>query len=188
MYTDIEWALSQGFPVGQVVPMVERLMRQALPGSLHQTYAKRQLCELISRSEPFRAARLAHEILHEYPDDDRALAALGLACLMLGHYKKAEKCYRDALSIVPHCPWYAHNLGHLLDVVMNRPQESLRWLALARQALPHEPEIASSYAHALLRCGQLERARTELLEALGGNHKQVDEQISSWTRFPTRRE
>jgi Flp pilus assembly protein TadD len=180
MYTDIEWALSQGLPVGHLVPMVERLMRKAQPGSLHQTYAKRQLCELICRTEPFRAARLAHEILDENPDDDRALATLGLACLMMGHYKKAEKSYRAALQIVPHCPWYAHNLGHLLDVAMNRSKEALRWLALARTALPHEPEIASSFAHALLRCGQTDRARTELLVACAGNHKQVDEQISRW--------
>jgi len=182
MYTDIEWALSQGLPVGEVVPMVERLMRQAQPGSLHQTYAKRQLCELICRTEPFRAARLAHEILKEYPDDDRALAALGLACLHLGHYKKAEQSYRAALHIVPHCPWYAHNLGHLLDVVMGRSQEALRWLALARSALPHEPEIASSLAHALLRTGQVERAREELLEAFGGNHRQVHDQLARWSR------
>ncbi len=180
MYTDIEWGLSQGLPLAQLVPMVERLMRQAEPGSLHQTYAKRQLCELISRSEPFRAARLAHEILVEYPEDDRAHAALGLACLMMGHYKKAEKSYRAALAIVPHCPWYAHNLGHLLDVVMNRPFEALSWLAMARNALPHEPEIASSYAHVLLACGQREKARKELLEALGGNQKQVDERIERW--------
>ncbi len=182
MYTDIEWALSQGLPVGQVVPMVERLMRQAEPGSLHETYAKRQLCELICRSEPFRSARLAHEILGEFPDDDRAHAALGLACLMMGHYKKAERSYRAALQLVPHCPWYAHNLGHLLDVIMDRPQESLRWLALARHALPLEPEIASSYAHALLRCGQVDRARAELLDAVGGKQKEAEALMARWSR------
>jgi hypothetical protein len=52
---------------------------------------------------------------------------------------------------------------------------------LARNALPHEPEIASSHAHALLRTGQVERAKQELLEAYGGNHKQVQDQLARWS-------
>ncbi len=180
MYTDIEWALSQGLPLGEVVPMVERLLRTSEPGSLHQLYAKRQLAELIVRSEPFRAARLATEVLGAHPEDDRAHAVLGLACLLMGHYKKAESSYRTALHLVPHCPWYAHNLGHLLDVAMGRPAEALQWLWLARRALPQEPEIASSLAHALLRTGRVDEARNELLEAVGGSHKRAQEVLMRW--------
>lgn len=181
MYTDIEWALAQGHSVGQIVPMVERLMQRAEPRSPHSLYAKRQLAELIARSEPFRAARLSREVLLETPHDDRAYASLGLACLMMGHYRMAERAYRDALRLVPHCPWYAHNLGHLLDVALGRPKEALPWLKLSRRALSQEQEIASSYAHALLRAGQRQAARVELLFACDDDAQKVDGVLALWS-------
>lgn len=180
MYTDIEWALSQGLPAFELIPMVQRLMRQAEPHSPHAHYAMRQLAELIVRKEPFRAARLAKEVLRFNPDDDRALAALGLACLLMGHYRMAERCYRRALALVPHCPWYAHNLGHLLDVVMQRPEEAVPMLNLARRALPDEPEIASSYAHALYRAGRHEDAWKHLLDSVENNQARAREIRDGW--------
>jgi predicted Zn-dependent protease len=184
MYTDIEWALSQGLPVGDLVPMVERLMHEASPDTPHFNYAKRQLAELIVRKEPFRAARLAREVLDENRDDDRALAALGLACLLMGHFKLAEKSYRAALALVPHCPWYAHNLGHLLDVAMSRPHEALPLLRMSRRALPHEPEIAGSYAHALLRAGKHDEAWEHLLVAVEHNRVRAAELRDKWLATP----
>lgn len=180
MYADIEWAISQGLPIGEVIPMVERLVRKAAPHSLHSNYAKRQLAELIVRKEPFRAARLANEVLAVQKDDDRAHAVLGLACMLMGHYRRAESAYRAALAIVPHCPWYAHNLGHLLDVALDSPLEAIKWLALSRRGMPHEPEIKSSYAHALLRAGRRKDAERELLDALGGNVAQSAEVMERW--------
>jgi Flp pilus assembly protein TadD len=180
MYTDIEWALSQGLPLGDLVPMVERLLQQAGPDTPHLNYAKRQLAELIVRKEPFRAARLAQEVLAENRDDDRALAALGLACLLMGHFKVAEKSYRAALALVPHCPWYAHNLGHLLDVAMGRPHEALPLLRMSRRALPQEPDIARSYAHALLGAGREEEAWEHLLEAVDDNRTRAAELRAQW--------
>jgi Flp pilus assembly protein TadD len=184
MYTDIEWALSQGLSAGDLVPMVQRLMQRAEPHSPHAHYAMRQLAELIVRKEPFRAARLAKEVLRYNPEDDRALAVLGLACLLMGHYRMAERAYRMALALVPHCPWYAHNLGHLLDVIMGRPEEAVPMLNLARRALPHEPEIASSYAHALYRAGRTEEAWKNLLESVDGNHARAHEIRESWLNQP----
>lgn len=180
MYTDIEWALSQGLPAGDLVPMVQRLMNRAEPHSPHANYAKRQLAELIVRKEPFRAARLAKEVLRYNPDDDRAHAALALACLLMGHYRLAERSYRTALSLVAHCPWYAHNLGHLLDVAMNRPEEAVPLLSMARRALPHEPEIASSYAHALYRAGRSDEAWQHLLDSVDDNHAKAREIRDDW--------
>lgn len=180
MYTDIEWALSQGLPAGDLVPMVERLMHQAEPHSPHANYAKRQLAELIVRKEPFRAARLAREVLRDNPDDDRAYAALGLACLLMGHYRLAERSYRSALALVAHCPWYAHNLGHLLDVGMNRAEEAVPLLNMARRTLPHEPEIASSYAHALYRAGRHDEAWKHLLFAVEDNQAKAREIRDGW--------
>jgi len=54
----------------------------------------------------------------------------------------------------------------VLDVALNRPKDALVHLARAHRNLPSESEIASSYEHALLRSGQLERARELLLIAV----------------------
>jgi Flp pilus assembly protein TadD len=180
IYTDIEWALCQGRPASELIPMVERLMNEAAPSSPHFAYAKRQLAELLVRKEPFRAARLAHEVLKLRPDDDRALAALGLSNLLMGNFKMAERCYRAALAIVPLCPWYTHNLGHLLDVALGRPYEALSLLALSRRALPQETEIASSYAHVLWACGREEEAWGHLLDAVDGNHSRARQMLERW--------
>jgi Flp pilus assembly protein TadD len=183
MYTDIEWALSQGLPVGQVVPMVERLMNEAAPGTPHANYAKRQLAELIVRKDPFRAARLSREVTNDCPDDDRALATLGLSCLLMGHYRMAERAYRRALRLVPHCPWYAHNLGHMLDVALGRPKEALPLLKMSLRAMPHEPEIASSYAHALFAAGDPTEGWKQLLASVDGSHARAKEVYKAW--FPS---
>ena len=160
--------------------MVERLMNEAAPDSPHQHYAKRQLAELIVRREPFRAARLAREVLAHNRDDDRAWAALGLSCLLMGHFRMAERAYRSAIALVPHCPWYSHNLGHLLDVAMKRPAEALPLLRLSRRALPHEPKIASSYAHALLMAGHEDEAWKHLMFAVEDNQARAEELKSKW--------
>ncbi len=179
LYTDIEWALSQGLPQTDLVPMLERLARQAPPHTPHYIYAKRQLAEILVREHPFRAARLAQDVLAQQ-SDDRAWSVVGLSHMILGNYRLAEKAFRQALRMVPHCPWYAHNLGHLLDAALHRPQDALKYLLLARRGLPHEPEIASSYAHALLRAGQPQQAWTELLEAVAHDE---DRARRVWTRW-----
>ena len=61
---------------------------------------------------------------------------------------------------------YEHNLGHVLDVALNRPHDALPHLERAHRDLPEESEIASSYAHALLRSGQLDKARKLLARAV----------------------
>lgn len=159
--------------------MLQRLVRAAEPDSAYAVYAKRQLAELIVQSSPFRAARLAQEVLDVQPDD-RAFAALGLAHLLLGNFRLAERAYRSALHLVPHCPWYAHNLGHLLDVGRNDPREALPFLKLARRLLPHEPEIAGSYAHALIRLGETEVAWPHLLDAVRQDEVRARELLDDW--------
>jgi Flp pilus assembly protein TadD len=184
-YTDIAWALSQGLSQGELVPMLERLAQSAPHGGVHYIYAKRLLAETLVREHPFRAARLASEVL-EHQDDDRAHAVLGLSHMLLGNFRLAERAYRAALRLAPHSPWYAHNLGHLLDVALDRPLEAVRLLAQARKALPLEPEIASSYAHALLRAGDTTRARQELLAAVAADEVRADEILARWRADGTR--
>jgi len=178
-YTDIAWALSQGLSQGELVPMLERLAESAPRGGVHYIYAKRLLAESLVRQHPFRAARLAREVL-EFQDDDRAHAVLGLSHMLLGNFRLAERAYRAALRLAPHSPWYAHNLGHLLDVALGKTTEAVRLLAQARKALPLEPEIASSYAHALLRAGEPERARQELLAAVDSDEARATQILTRW--------
>lgn len=179
LYTDVEWALSQGLPLRDIIPMLQRLERAAEPRSPYAVYAKRQLAELVVEKNPFRAARLASDVL-AVQEDDRAYAALGLAHMLLGNFRLAEKAYRSALRMVPHCPWYAHNLGHLLDVGQNKPERALEPLRLAYRLLPDEPEIGASLAHALLRMGDRKGAVTVLGRAFARDESRGAELLERW--------
>ena len=165
MLTDVEWAMSKQFAARDLVPMLENLVRAAPTVSEAAYFAKLRLSELIVGDAPFRAARLARDVLVR-GESDRAWAVLGLAHTLLGNYRVAARSYRRALLLAPECAIYEHNLGHVLDVAMNRPRDALAHLARAHRDLPEESEIASSYAHALLRSGQLEKARELLAKAV----------------------
>ena len=165
MLTDVEWAISKQFAARNLVPMLENLVRAAPAASEAAYFAKLRLSELIVGAAPFRAARLARDVLVR-GESDRAWAVLGLAHTLLGNYRMAARSYYRALALAPDCGVYEHNLGHVLDVALNRPQDALAHLERAHRALPKESEIASSYAHALLRSGQLDKARQLLLRAL----------------------
>jgi len=165
MLTDVEWAISKQFAARDLLPMLENLLRAAPPRSEAAYFAKLRLSELIVADAPFRAARLARDVLGR-GESERAWAVLGLAHTLLGNYRIAARAYRRALALAPECPVYEHNLGHVLDVALDRPRDALVHLARAHRDLPNEAEIASSYAHALLRSGQLQRARELLLSAV----------------------
>lgn len=180
LYADVEWALAQGLPERELIAMLQRLAKAAAPRSEYFIYAQRNLAELLVRRSPFRAARLAQSVL-SVRDDDRAFAVLGLSHMLMGNYKSAEKAYRSALALLPHCPWYAHNLGHLLDVGLGRPEEALAFLRIARRGLPHEPEIASSHAHALLRSGDRAGAERELRVAVS-DEREARGLLDQWAK------
>lgn len=165
MLTDVEWAISKQFAARDLVPMLENLVRAAPSASDAAHFAKLRLSELIVGEAPFRAARLARDVLVR-GESDRAWAVLGLAHTLLGNYRIAARSYRRALALMPDCGVYEHNLGHVLDVALDRPRDALAHLERAHRALPEESEIASSYAHALLRSGQLDKARALLRLAM----------------------
>jgi len=165
MLTDVEWAMSKQFAAKDLVPMLENLVRAAPAASEAAYFAKLRLSELIVGDAPFRAARLARDVLVS-GESDRAWGVLGLAHSLLGNYRVAARSYRRALALAPDVAVYDHNLGHLLDVAMNRPRAALAHLARAHRGLPEESEVASSYAHALLRSGQPERAYELLCKAV----------------------
>ena len=113
-------------------------------------------------------------------ETDRAWASLGLSLSVLGHYSSAKRAFAKALALSPGCSSYAHNLGHLLDAALDRPEEALRWLEQAYRARPFDAEIAASYAHALVRVARPEEARRALEGAMGEVPGAVDALLARW--------
>ena len=177
--SDIQWALAHELPCSELVPMLDKLHSHAEPGSRAALFAKRKLAELLVQKNPWRSALLARQLLEAEPDE-RTWGLLGLAQTLLGNYRAAARAYRQAMALAPDFPMCAHNLGHLLDVALNRPRDALRYLEQAYRAFPNEPEIASSFAHALARAGDHERARTILAEALNGDAHAADGLLGEW--------
>jgi tetratricopeptide (TPR) repeat protein len=155
----------------EILPMLERLQRIALEGSAEARFADRRLAELLLETHTWRAATHVRRLLRDEPNDDASWALMGLAQALLGHHRYAVAAYRKALAIDPGNPWYAHNLGHLLDVALDRPVEARGHLSRAHRRVPDVVPIACSYAHALMRSGGLSEARAVLdpLLARGGS-------------------
>ncbi len=179
LLSDVEWALEKGLGARDLVPMLERLLRRAASGSDAWVFASRQLAEQVVQRDPWRAAGLARRVL-ESCDDDRSWAVLALALTLMGHYRAAARAYRRALALAPDCPNHLHNLGHLLDVALDRPRSALPYLKLAHQAVPYEPEIAASYAHALARAGRVDEARRLLEKTLPDSPELIDRRLNDW--------
>ncbi len=159
----IQRALDREDPDREVIPMLERLQRIAQEGSDHRRFADRRLAELLLEVEPWRAAIHLRRLIAEGGENDDALWALmGLAQALLGNHRFAVGAYRRALSIDPGNPWYAHNLGHLLDVGIDRPHDALPHLELAHKRQPEVVAITCSYVHGLWRVGRLADARRVL--------------------------
>lgn len=168
----IERALRRDDAPSEIVPMLERLQRIALEGSDERTYADRRLAEILLETAPWRAAVHIRRLALVAPEEDATWALMGLAQALLGHYKFACSSYRRALALSPNNPWYSHNLGHLLDVALDRPRDAVKHLERAYKRVDDEPAIACSYIHALWRAGDLDEARKVLdpLVASGGRY------------------
>jgi hypothetical protein len=161
----IEWTLARAVDPSDVLPMLHRLTRLAHDGSDDSLFANLHLAELLVERDPWRAALFARRVLAHRPEDDRGWATLALCQTLLGNYKFAVSAYHHALTSAPKNPWYAHNLGHLLDVALGRAADAIGWLKRAYQSAPDSGEVAASYAHALARVGRLAEARKVLARA-----------------------
>ena len=177
---NVLWAMEQGMGPRDLVPMLERVAACAEPDSEAARFARRELAELLVESDPWRAALLASQLVRS-DEDERGWAILGLAHTVLGNYRCARKAYSRALALAPGCGSYAHNLGHLLDAVFNRPDQALRLLAMAHRSHPEEAEIAASYAHALFRTGDADTAHALLSRALGSSGA-AEATLERWSR------
>lgn len=163
---EIERALRRAFDPADVLPRLARLARLAPPASDDGIFAHRQLAELLVERHPWRAALYARRALQHRRDDDRAWAVLAFCQTLLGNFRAAATAYKKAIACAPSNPWYAHNLGHLLDVALGEPVRALRWLRSAYDAKADNSEIVASYAHALARAGHIDEARQVLERAL----------------------
>jgi hypothetical protein len=177
---DVEWALRRALDPNDVLPMLHRLARTATPGSEERVFAHRQLAELLAEKHPWRAALYARRVLADRPEDDRGWALLGLSQTLLGHYRFAVTAYQKALSCAPKNPWYAHNLGHLLDVALDRANDALFWLRAAYTGANSNADIAASFAHALARAGKLAEAKRVLARAMKRGESKEHAALMRW--------
>jgi tetratricopeptide (TPR) repeat protein len=163
---DVELALSNGPDPCQVLPLLHRLARAAEDGSEACVFAHRQLAEVLLERDPWRAALHARRVTRMRPEDDRGWAALGLSQSLLGNYQYAKAALVRALDCSPDNPFYAHNLGHMLDVALDRPREAVAHLQAAYERSGRHPDIATSLAHALARAGEPQAAKLLLSRAI----------------------
>jgi tetratricopeptide (TPR) repeat protein len=162
---EIERSLRGAFDPTDVVPRLVRLARFAPPASDHGIFANHKLGELVAERDPWRGALYVRRALAHRPGDDRSWAVLAFCQTLLGNYRCARAAYERAIRCAPGNPWYAHNLGHLLDVALGEPGRALPWLEAAYVAKRDNSEIVTSYVHALARAGKPELARAILDEA-----------------------
>lgn len=161
LWRAVEVANTSGSAQARVVVMLVELARVAPERSEAWTYAHRELAAHLFAEDPWRASICARRVLDHSPRDAMAWGILGLTQSVLGNHDYAVRAYRRALRYEPHNPWYAHNLGHLLDVAFDRPHESVRLLERALHGLAglsdisrrHAAEMTASLAHALWRAG-----------------------------------
>jgi len=162
---DVELALAGPDPV-RVLPLLHRLAARAEEGSDESVFAHRQLAEILLERDPWRAALHARRVTSLRPEDDRAWAALALSQSLLGNHRYAARALACAVERAPDNPWYAHNLGHTLDVALGRPREAVRHLRRAYHRSGRNAEVATSLAHALARAGRTRAARALLARVL----------------------
>jgi len=177
---EIERTLRRAFDPADVLPRLARLARLAPPASDDGVFAHRQLAELLVERHPWRAAIYARRALAHRADDDRAWAVLAFCQTLLGNFRCAAKAYKEAIASAPGNPWYAHNLGHLLDVALGSPQRALPWLRSAYGAKADNSEIVASYVHALARAGHIAEARRILELALQRFESRELEALLRW--------
>jgi tetratricopeptide (TPR) repeat protein len=162
----IDDALRRERPRSEVMPLLARLLSSAGDHGELFVYAHRHMAELLIADEPWQSALHLRQVIKAGAADDTAHALMGLCQALLGNFDSAVYQYERALAIEPSNAWYHHNLGHLLDVALNRPEAAARHLRWAHEAHPMEDEVTASLAHCLARIGQLEEAQGLSQEAV----------------------
>jgi len=129
-------------------------------------FAHRHLGELLLESNAWRAALHLRHVVHAEPQDDAGHALLGLCHALLGNYRTCVSCFRRALKLAPKNAFYEHNLGHILDLGLDRPEEAEPHLRSGRENSPEHHEIVASHAHCLARLGRFDEALSAITIAI----------------------
>lgn len=161
-----ERALRKATTPQQQVRVLRRLLLLFPSDGKDALFIHQRIAALCLESEPWQAALAARRAVKLAPGDDYGWALYALALTLLNQYHAAANAYYQALRIAPSNPWYANNLGHLLDVGLNCPERGLPLLAMAHEQQPDDLEIAASYAQALERVGQEKKAQKVLHRAM----------------------
>ncbi|MBK8691667.1 MAG: hypothetical protein IPN17_05020 [Deltaproteobacteria bacterium] len=143
-----EQALQRDLPKDHVRGLLEALATRAVEGSPEACFANRHLAEMLLEESPWRAALHLRRLLRSCPEDDAGHALMGLSQALQANYRMAVSSFRRAVAISPANPWYHHNLGHLLDVALSRPQDAVAHLQRAFRTQPSQEEVGASYASA----------------------------------------
>ncbi len=178
----VEETYKRALDPAELLPDLHRLEQCATPGSEPWLFALRASSEVLLERSPWRASLTARKILSAVPSDDRAWATLGLAQTLLGYYRFAALAYKRALDAAPRNPWYAHNLGHVLDVALNDPKAAVKYLEFAYGSARDSREVAVSYAHALARVGSIAEAEGILKEASVDGMTREMESLARWIK------
>lgn len=175
----VRWALGRALPDAELIAVLRAALPDWDPGSAVGRSARVELGRRLVRDDPWEAARLARQVLG-HGEDEGAHEVYALAMQVLGHHAAARRAYGHALALRPGCPSCLHNLGHLLDVVYDRPAAAVPMLERACAVAPGEPELWASLARALCRSGDPERARQVLERRAGVQSARAAELIAEW--------
>lgn len=156
------------------------LAQSSAVGSKAWQFALGHLAALLGPEDPWKASVVARRLLSQTPKDHVAWGVLGLSQSLLGNVKYAIHCYERALSIAPNEPRYAHNLGHLYDAALDKPERALPLLRLAHEREPRSADIAASYAHALGRAGRPKEGLDVLAPALRRGATRDQAEVLAW--------
>jgi Flp pilus assembly protein TadD len=176
-----EQALQRDLPKDHVRGLLEALATRAVEGSPEACFANRHLAEMLLEDSPWRAALHLRRLLKSCPEDDAGHALMGLSQALQANYRMAVSSFRRAVAISPANPWYHHNLGHLLDVALSRPQDAVVHLQRAFRAQPSQEEVGASYAQCLGRLGRCAEG-VEIVSTLLQRHPRHAELLAlkSW--------
>ncbi|NOY94454.1 MAG: tetratricopeptide repeat protein [Deltaproteobacteria bacterium] len=144
---------------------LEELLASAPEAGDDAIFAHRHLGESLLETDPWRAALHLRHVVRAEPRDDVGHALLGLSHALLGNYRASVGCFRRALSLAPKNAFYEHNLGHILDLGLDRPSAEPH-LRGGRESSPEHHEIIASHAHCLARLGRFDEARGAISQAI----------------------
>ncbi len=139
--------------------LLTKLASKAEEGSEASLFAYRHLAEINLERNPWKAALQLRCVLAHCDDDDVLYALMGLCHALLGNYRVAVRAYGEAARLSPMTPWYHHNLGHLMDVALGKPDRAEAHLRRAFELEPDHDEIIGSLAHCVARLGDLPTAK-----------------------------